>query len=182
MKSNLEKINKTNICLVGLMGSGKSVIGKILSEKLKFQYFDSDNLIEKKTKKTINQIFEDYGEPYFRKLEEEIVLSLIDKKNSIISLGGGSILSKLVRDKLFKISFTIYLHVDTKTLYERLKGSKKRPLLKNTDIKEEILRLLKKRNKYYNNANLIVNNSEKSSETIKLIIDYLNNINEKYKD
>ena len=149
MKLNLEKLAKKNICLIGLMGAGKSVIGKLLAKELRMRYYDSDNLIEKKLNKSINQIFSDHGESYFRNIEEDIVLSLLDKKNCVISLGGGSILSELTRKALFINSYSVYLKVDIEILYERLKKSKKRPLIFNKNIKEKLIHLTQDRNKYY---------------------------------
>ena len=111
MKLNLEKLGKKNICLIGLMGAGKSIVGKLLAKELSMRYYDSDKLIEKKLHKSINQIFSDHGESYFRNIEEDVVLSLLDKKNCVISLGGGSILSDLTRKALFINSFSIYLKV-----------------------------------------------------------------------
>ena len=166
MKLNLEKIAKKNICLIGIMGAGKSVIGKLLSEKLRMKYYDSDKLIEKRLKKSINQIFSDHGESYFRDIEEDIVLSLLDKKNCVISLGGGSILSDLTRKAIFTNSFSIYLKVDIEILYERLKKSKKRPLINNKNIKKKLIRLNQDRNKYYRKANLIVNNLKNIEEAL----------------
>ena len=81
MKLNLEKLGKKNICLIGLMGAGKSVIGKLLAKELKMRHYDSDKLVEKKLNKSIDQIFSDHGESYFRNIEENIALSLLDEKN-----------------------------------------------------------------------------------------------------
>ena len=169
MKLNLEKLAKKNICLIGLMGAGKSVIGKLLAKELRMRYYDSDKLIEKKLNKSINQIFSDHGESYFRNIEEDIVLSLLDKKNCVISLGGGSILSDLTRKALFINSFSVYLKVDIEILYERLKKSKKRPLINNKDIKEKLIHLTQERNKYYRKANLIVNNLKYTAEALIII-------------
>jgi len=169
MKLNLEKLGKKNVCLIGLMGAGKSIIGKLLAKELRMSYYDSDKLIEKKLKKSINQIFIDHGESYFRNIEEEIVLSLLDKKNCVISLGGGSVLSNLTRKALFINSFTVYLKVDIEILYERLKKSKKRPLINNKNIKEKLIQLTQDRNKYYRKANLIVNNSKNTEEALNTI-------------
>ena len=169
MKLNLEKLAKKNICLIGLMGAGKSVIGKLLAKELRMRYYDSDKLIEKKLNKSINQIFSDHGESYFRNIEEDIVLSLLDKKNCVISLGGGSILSDLTRKAIFINSFSIYLNVDIEILYERLKKSKKRPLINNKNIKEKLIHLTQDRNKYYRKANLIVNNLKNTEEALNTI-------------
>ena len=166
MKLNLEKIGKINICLIGLMGAGKSIIGKLLAKKLRMMYYDSDKLIEKRLNKSINKIFTDHGESYFRNIEEGIVLSLLDKKNCVISLGGGSILSDLTRKAIVINSFTIYLKVDIEIIYERLKKSKKRPLINNENIKEKLIQLTRDRNKYYRKANLIVNNLKNIEEAL----------------
>ncbi len=93
----LNEIKKRNICIIGLMGSGKSIIGKDLSKYLNFKFYDTDKEIELKTKKSINEIFEKDGESYFRKIEEKICLELLTKNNCIISLGGGSIINKNIR-------------------------------------------------------------------------------------
>ena len=169
MKLNLEKLGKKNICLIGLMGAGKSVAGKLLAKELRMRYYDSDKLIEKKLHKSINQIFSDHGESYFRNIEEDIVLSLLDKKNCVISLGGGSILSDLTRKALFINSFSIYLEVDIEILHERLIKSKKRPLINNKDIKEKLIHLTQERSKYYREANLTVNNLKNTEEALKKI-------------
>ena len=169
MKLNLEKLGKKNISLIGLMGSGKSVIGKLLSKELKMAYYDSDKLIEKKLYKSIDKIFTDHGEGYFRNIEENIVLSLLDKKNCVISLGGGSILSDLTRKALFINSFSVYLKVDIEILYERLIKSKKRPLINNKNIKEKLIHLTHDRNTYYRKANLIINNLKNSEEALNTI-------------
>ena len=169
MKLNLEKLGKKNLCLIGLMGSGKSVIGKLLAQELRLRHYDSDKMIEKKLNKSINQIFTDQGESYFRNVEEDIVLSLLVKKNCVISLGGGSILSELTRKALFINSFSVYLKVDIEILYERLKKSKKRPLINNKDIKEKLIHLTQERNKYYRKANLIVNNLKNTEEALNTI-------------
>ena len=169
MKLNLEKLAKINICLIGLMGAGKSVIGKLLAKELRMRHYDSDKLIEIKLNKSINQIFSDHDESYFRNIEEDIILSLLDKKNCVISLGGGSILSNLTREAIFINSFSIYLNVDIEILYERLKKSKKRPLIINKNIKEKLIHLTQDRNKYYRKADLIVNNLKNTEEALNTI-------------
>ena len=158
IKNNLKK----NICLVGLMGSGKSVIGRELSKLYKLDFFDSDIEIERKTGKNINTIFEDDGELFFRKIEEEVCLELLDFDKCVISLGGGSIKNKAIRNKIKHNSFSIYLNVDINILAKRLEKSSKRPLLNNTNKKEKLFELFNERKKFYNNSDLIVsNNSEK---------------------
>ena len=87
----LNKLKKKNICIMGLMGSGKSIIGKDLSKYLDLKFYDTDKEIEKKTKKSINSIFKEHGESYFRDIEEKICVDLLNYNNCVISLGGGSL-------------------------------------------------------------------------------------------
>ena len=177
MKLNLEKIGKKNISFVGLMGSGKSLIGKLLSKDLNIKHYDSDNFIEKTLKKSINDIFLHKGEKYFRDIEKEIVLSLLKHNNCVISLGGGAILENIVRKSLKITSYTIYLKSDINILCERLKFSKKRPLIKNTNIEETLNTLTKKREKYYNEADLIINNT---NDVNSVLIEIKKNLNKFY--
>ena len=97
MKINIEKFNKKNICFTGMMGAGKSVIGREFAKNINYGFIDTDKLIEEKSGKKINKIFENYGEDYFRKYEEKIILDVLKLKNVVISLGGGSILNKSIR-------------------------------------------------------------------------------------
>ena len=94
-KANLGK----NLTLTGMMGVGKSTVGKILAKKLQYTFIDIDKLIEKKEGLSINSIFENKGENYFRKVESKITLSELKKDNSVISLGGGAFLNDAIRNK-----------------------------------------------------------------------------------
>ena len=160
---------KKNISLIGLMGSGKSIIGKHLANELDLEFYDSDIEIEKSTGKSINSIFQDNGEEYFREIEGKICLKLLDKKKCVISLGGGSILNKKVRNKISSDSYCIFLKVKIDELINRLKNTTKRPLLKNIDIKTKINSLYKSRKIYYNKADLIIENDGNKNETINII-------------
>ena len=162
-------IKKKNISLIGLMGSGKSMIGKHLAKEFGLKFYDSDVEIEKITKKSINLIFEEYGEPYFREIESKVCLNLLNEKNCIISLGGGAILDKKIRNKIKSNSYCIYLKVKIDELIQRLKRTTRRPLLKNVDVKLKIDTLYKNRKIYYNKANLIIENNGNKNETIDII-------------
>tara|TARA_B100000686_G_C16588745_1_gene862157 strand:+ start:212 stop:775 length:564 start_codon:yes stop_codon:yes gene_type:complete len=162
LKKIFSKLGKNNIVLIGHMGSGKSIIGKIIAKKFGFKHFDSDIEISKYTKKTINQIFAENGEGHFRKIEKEIVLKLIEKKNIILSLGGGSILNRQVRDKLKNESITLFLDVNINELEKRLKDSNKRPLLQGINIRKKIKNLDIDRRKYYLLADIKINNTHTS--------------------
>lgn len=156
-----------NIALTGMMGSGKSAIGKELQSFLpKFEYFEMDELIVKKMGISINEIFEKYGEPYFRTLETDLIKSFALKNNSIISMGGGAFLSEENR-KLFKQnSITVYLKTSDNVLYERLKGDKTRPLLKADDLKSKISDLLKQREEKYKMADYTITTDNKGIQEI----------------
>ena len=159
-----------NICLIGLMGAGKTLIGRELSKKLNFSFIDTDNEIEKYMGYKINEIFTKHGENYFRKIEEEICLKFLDNTNSVISLGGGSIINKNIRNILKKNSYSIYLKVKIDILIKRLQNSKKRPLLKNKDKKFELNKIYEKRKDFYNNADLIIENNFEKKEIINNIL------------
>ena len=110
-KKFLNKNNKENIAIIGHMGSGKSVFGKKIAHYFNVEHIDIDREISKYENSTINNIFLSKGETYFRKIETLIALDILEKKNVIISLGGGSILNKKTRDKIKKHSFSIFLDV-----------------------------------------------------------------------
>ena len=148
-----KKNSVKNLCLLGLMGSGKSVIGKELSKLYNIDFLDSDQIIEERTGKKISFIFKNYGEIYFREIEEKICLKILEKENCVIALGGGSIISPKVRELINKNSFSIYLKVDIKTLIDRIKNTRKRPLLNNVDKNKVLETLYHQRKKFYSEAN-----------------------------
>mgnify|MGYP006164567087 CR=1 FL=1 len=147
---------KKNLVLLGMMGVGKSRIGKYVAKKLKINFFDIDKLIEKKNEMKISEIFKKKGEAYFRKEEELITLKCLDKKESLISLGGGGFINEKIRKKVLSDCCSIWLNVNMKKLYLRLKKNKKRPLIrqKNEDTIEKIFM---KRKKIYSLANQEIN-------------------------
>ena len=162
----LRDYNKLNITFCGMMGSGKSLIGRKFAKLINYNFLDTDTLIEKKTGKSINNIFDNFGEVYFRELEEKYISKILLKKNYVISLGGGVMNNLKLRDIIKKNSFNIYLCVNNKILLKRLETSKKRPLIKNTNIKKTLDELLKKREQYYKKADLKIKNCETINETI----------------
>ena len=164
-----KKNSVKNLCLLGLMGSGKSVIGKELSKLYNIDFLDSDQIIEERTGKKISFIFKNYGEIYFREIEEKICLKILEKENCVIALGGGSIISPKVRELINKNSFSIYLKVDIKTLIDRIKNTRKRPLLNNVDKNKVLETLYYQRKKFYSEANLIIENNFEKQEILHKI-------------
>jgi shikimate kinase len=169
----LNNNNKFNISISGMMGSGKSTISKIIAKKINYKFVDIDKLIEEKEKKTINKIFEEKGEKYFRKLEEKITIDVLNKKKIVVSLGGGAIINKNIRKSIIENSYNIYLKVDIDILVKRLKNSKNRPLIYEKDLSRVLAELIKKREKFYNNADLIIENEKNINNTVERIINYI---------
>ena len=167
--------NKINISLCGMMGSGKSAIGKILANKLDYNFIDVDKMIEIDAKKTIKKIFEEDGEEYFRDLEEKITINILRQKKTIVSLGGGAIINKKIRNSIKKNSYNIYLNVDLDILIKRLKNSKTRPLIYKKNLKKELINLINIREKFYREADLIVKNEKNIILTTENIIEKITN-------
>ena len=172
---DLSVINKKNICIMGLMGSGKSIIGKDLSKNLNLKFYDTDKEIELMTNKKISAIFKEEGESYFRDIEEKVCIEILTIDNCVVSLGGGSIISKKIRKIIKKNSYSIYLQVKLNNLQNRLKFSRKRPLLnKNLNNYEILKNIFKDRQKYYEKADLIINNDGDKSRSLNEIKSQLN--------
>ena len=144
---------KKNLTLTGMMGVGKSTIGKALSRSLSMEFIDIDKIIEKKLKLTIEEIFKEKGEIFFRKLEEKITLEEIEKSNKIISLGGGAFMNKKIRDYVISYTKSFWLHIDVNQLAKRLDNSKKRPLLINKNVTLTLEKIYNERKNIYALAN-----------------------------
>ena len=144
-------MNKSLI-LTGMMGVGKSTIGKNLAKKLKYNFVDIDKLIEIKEKLSINLIFKNKGDDYFRKIESSIALQELKKKKSVIALGGGAYLDKSVRINAKKLSLSFWLDVNLDILIKRLSKTNKRPLLYKKNISDTIKKIYLERKKTYKEA------------------------------
>ncbi|MBP9596656.1 MAG: shikimate kinase [Fusobacteriaceae bacterium] len=148
---------KSNLILIGFMGSGKSTVGKILAEKLEMKFLDTDLEIEKEQGRSVQDIFSEKGEEYFRKLENEMSKKLSTENNTIISTGGGIILNKENIEYLKKDGVVFFLDVAKKTLYKRLISSKGRPLLEGDELWSKINNVLGERlERYRSSADFIV--------------------------
>ena len=143
---------KKNLVLTGMMGVGKSTVGKNLAQKLSYNFVDIDRTIESREGSTINLIFKNKSESYFRKLENEISLEKLKKKNTVISLGGGAFLNKSIRREIKNTSVSFWLDVDVSELIKRLKKSKKRPLLYNKNLNVTVNKIYLERKKTYSEA------------------------------
>ena len=155
------------ICIIGMPGSGKSTIGRILSEKLNYEFFDTDEEIETLTGSKIKDIFKKQGESRFREIETGVLKKLINFDRIVISTGGGIILNN---QKLLKKSLNIYLVCDLNVLIERASRNKKRPLLLE-DIENNMKNLFNHRKDLYNKiSNLNINATNNLQKTVTEII------------
>ena len=141
-----------NLTLTGMMGVGKTTIGKRLAKKLNFAFVDIDKTIEKQEGESINSIFKNKGESYFRKLETQQTIKELKKDKSVISLGGGAFLNSSIRQCSKKHSVSFWLDVPIEILLKRLKKSKNRPVLGKQKTDSSIKKIYFMRKKFYNIA------------------------------
>ena len=148
------------------MGVGKSTIGKILAKQLNYKFVDVDKLIEDREGSTINFIFKNKSESYFRKIENDITLAELKKYNSVISMGGGAFLNNSIRKSTKKLSTSFWLDVPITELIKRLKKNNKRPLLLKKNTNEEVKKIYFDRKKIYNEADYRIKCDSLRSEEI----------------
>ena len=149
-----------------MMGVGKSTVGKNLAQKLSYNFVDIDRTIESREGSTINLIFKNKSESYFRKIENEISLEKLRKKNTVISLGGGAFLNKSIRREVKNTSVSFWLDVDVSELIKRLKKTKKRPLLYNKNLNVTVNKIYLERKKTYSEADFRIKCNFLKSEII----------------
>ncbi len=160
-----------NLTLTGMMGVGKSTIGRNLAKKLRYNFVDVDKLIEIKEGLPINLIFKNKSESYFRKIENDITLSELKKKNSVISLGGGAFLNNTIRRSAKKLSISFWLDLSIDLLIKRLNKIEKRPLLYKKNIGTTAKKIYFERKKIYNEADYKIKcNSLRPTEIVEKIL------------
>ena len=143
--------SEKSLILVGMMGSGKSTIGTILSKKLNLEFVDVDNYIEKIEKMKIHEIFKKKGEKYFREIELKNTIDILSQKKIIVSIGGGAFINDKIRKKILSDHISVWLKWNSSTILKRIKNNKKRPLVINLD-ENQIEELIKDRSKIYSLA------------------------------
>ena len=168
--------SKKNLVFLGMMGSGKSSIGYLVSKKLKLKFVDIDHVIEDKIKMKITDIFSKKGEDYFRNLEEEITINSLKNNIGVISLGGGAFINKIIREEVLTNHHSFWLNWSAQILLKRIKDSKKRPLVFNSTNKE-LVNLIKKRSKVYSKAEFKIDCDKLTKSEIVKIIIKINEIN-----
>lgn len=172
-----------NIILIGFMGSGKTTFGKWLAKRRDMRFCDTDELIEAKEERTINDIFSDDGEEYFRNLETEIIRMLIEEyadensvyetaESAVISVGGGLPLRTINRELMHRLGTCVYLRTSKEELVRRLQSDITRPLLAGGELSERIDSLMSARKDIYESAaDIILDTDGRSFETLADIID-----------
>ena len=168
----MQKLMKTkeNLVFLGMMGSGKSSIGSIVSKELNIDFIDIDQEIENKIGMTISEIFENQGEKYFREMEELTTLKLLKKNKTVISLGGGAFLNNKIRKEVLDNHISFWLNWDIKTLVNRIKDSQKRPVAIKLS-RNELADIIKKRSIIYSKAMYKINSENLTkNEIVKKII------------
>ena len=165
--------SEKNLVFLGMMGSGKSTIGNLVSKKLRLNFFDTDNEIENNQKMKIPEIFKEKGELYFRNIEEKITMRKLKENNAVISLGGGTFENFKIRKNILNNHLSFWLKWEENTILKRIKNSKNRPLAYNA-TNDELIELIKKRSNIYSKAlyKIECDNYTKSEVVNKIISIY----------
>jgi len=155
------------LVLTGMMGSGKTSIGKEASTILGLKFYDTDLEIEKKLNMKIKDIFKLKGQNYYRQVEEKICIDLINGERKIVALGGGAFLNSAIREIVLKKSFSIWINVNLKTIVKRIKLSKNiRPMLDYDNLENSIKTILDERTPIYKMASITIEANNVSKKKI----------------
>ena len=159
--------NIVNLALIGFMGTGKSSVGRLVAEKLRFEFLDTDELLEARAGKSITEIFAQQGEPAFRDLEHQLVVDLADRSRTVIATGGGLPVNPANLDRLKQRALVVCLWASPGKIFERVHSQTHRPLLHDPDPEAKIRALLAAREPYYRQADVLVNSD---SRTIREVV------------
>ena len=162
----LKALSTRNIVLVGLMGAGKSSIGKRLAEKLHLRFVDADTEIESAAGKSIPEIFAEHGEAYFREGEKRVISRLLDETGLVLATGGGAPMNPDTRARIRARGISIWLRADLEVLMHRVRKRSNRPLLKTADPEATMRALISARHPIYAEADITVQSREVAHETI----------------
>ena len=167
------KQKKQNLYLIGMMGTGKSVVGQIVSEKLGLSFLDSDYEIEEQTGLSIDEIFTEFGEEKFRELEHSFVFEGHESEGNLISCGGGLCIAQGMLEQLKEKGLVICLWASPETILSRTQADSNRPLLKVDSPLVEIERILAQREKRYLAADKVLFTDNRSIEQVaKLVVEF----------
>jgi shikimate kinase len=165
-------IDRRSIVLVGMMGCGKSTVGRRLAARLGLPFFDADTEIEKAAGQTIPEIFECHGEAYFRDGERRVIARLLSQGPIVLATGGGAFMNEATREGVRESGISVWLKAEPEVLMERVSRRNNRPLLRNADPEGTLRRLLAEREPVYALADIIVTSSDGPHEAVvEAIID-----------
>lgn len=165
------------IVLVGLMGAGKTSVGRRLAEKLDIPFVDADHEIESAAGKSIAEIFADHGEDYFREGERRVIARLLENGKQVLATGGGAYMNEETRNRINAHGISIWLKADLELLMKRVSKRNDRPLLRTEDPDAVMKRLIDLRYPYYAKANITVESRDVQhgqmvNDVIKAIVDW----------
>jgi shikimate kinase len=155
-----------SIVLVGMMGAGKSSIGRRLATKLTIPFVDADSAIEEAAGMSIEDMFETHGEPYFRAGEARVIARLLEHGPQVLATGGGAFMQAQTRDTIRLKGVSVWLKADLDVLLRRIKRRSDRPLLKTDDPSATLARLMEERYPTYAEADVTVHSRDVPHETI----------------
>lgn len=162
-----QALGKRDLVFVGLMGAGKSAIGKIAAQALELPFVDSDHEIERVSRMTINELFAAYGEPEFRALETRVIERLLKTGPRVISTGGGAFINENTRRVIRDMgALTVWINADLETLWVRVSKRDNRPLLKTANPRETLANLMAARYPIYAEADIEVMSRDAKKEVI----------------
>ncbi len=154
--------NIVNLALIGFMGTGKSSVGRLVAEQLRFDFLDTDELIVTRANKSIREIFEQNGEPTFRELEHRLVGELEIRTRTVIATGGGLPVNPASLASLKQHALVICLWASPGKIFERVHNQTHRPLLREPDPRARICSLLAAREPFYRQADVLLNSEFRS--------------------
>jgi shikimate kinase len=153
-----------NLALVGFMGTGKSSVGRLAAEQLRFAFIDTDELIENEVGQSIQEIFAQQGEAAFRKYERDVVNALSTRRNTVIATGGGLVADPANLASLKSHALVVCLWASPETIWERVRAQSHRPLLQTPDASAKIRELLERREPAYRQADVLVHTGFRSAK------------------
>src|SRR6202522_769604 len=153
-----------NLALIGLMGTGKSSVGRMAAEHLHFAFIDTDELIENEVGKSISEIFAQQGEAAFRKYERDVVKALSGRRQTVIATGGGLVADPPNLASLKSHALVVCLWASPETIWERVRAQTHRPLLQTPDPQGKIRELLERRAPAYRQADVLVHTGFRSAK------------------
>ncbi|MEP2706595.1 MAG: shikimate kinase [Roseibium sp.] len=162
----VDAMDGRSVVLVGIMGCGKSTVGKRLAQRLGLEFVDADSEIERAANMTVSEIFSEHGEPYFRSGEERVIARLLREGPQILATGGGAFMSEMTRDEINAQGLSIWLKVDFETVMARVRRRSTRPLLQNPDPEGTMRKLMAEREPVYSKATLTVTSKDVPHEAV----------------